>query len=429
MKFLKLVLLSILVTFCLGGCSNPSSISPFVQTNGKTFEIGGKPYYFIGTNFWYGGILGSQGNGGDRQRLIRELDFLQQTGINNLRILIGADGLDGVPAKVMPALQQEPGKYNEELLDGLDFLLSEMGKRKMYAVLYFTNSWEWSGGYGQYLNWTGHGDNPVPAVDGWDAFTKYVTQYASCDECKELLKNHITTVINRKNKYTGKPYSEDPAIMSWQIGNEPRAFSDENKPLFEAWMKEIAAHIKSLDPNHLVSTGSEGTAGSEGDIHLYERIHSDPNIDYLTMHIWPKNWGWLDPNDIPGSIDESIIKTNEYMEQHIALAGKLNKPIVMEEFGLPRDHHLYELSDPVTSRDKYYKNVFEQIVVHSAKKDVLAGCNFWAWGGFGRPTHEFWKPWDDYVGDPAQEEQGLNAVFDTDSTIPVIKEYADRLSE
>jgi mannan endo-1,4-beta-mannosidase len=31
---------------------------------------------------------------------------------------------------------------------------------------------------------------------------------------------------------------------------------------------------------------------------LFERIHADPNIDYLVMHIWPKNWGWLDVSDI-----------------------------------------------------------------------------------------------------------------------------------
>ena len=36
-------------------------------------------------------------------------------------------------------------------------LLAEMGKRQMHAVLYFNNSWEWSGGYGQYLEWAGEG--------------------------------------------------------------------------------------------------------------------------------------------------------------------------------------------------------------------------------------------------------------------------------
>ena len=405
--------------------------SAFVKTNGRFFEIAGKPYYFIGTNFWYGAILGSKGEGGDRTRLLNELDFMRENGINNLRILIGADGPDGVPSKVMPALQQEPGKYNEEIFDGLDFLLAEMRKREMYAVLYFTNSWEWSGGYSQYLNWTGHGKAPIPAIDGWPAFGEYVKQYANCEECKEILKKHIYTVINRTNSYTDEKYINDPTIMSWQIGNEPRAFSDENKAAYESWMKEVAAYIRSLDSNHLISTGSEGAAGTENDIDLYERIHADSNVDYLTMHIWPKNWGWLNPEDISGSIRKSIEETNVYIDKHVALARKHNKPIVMEEFGLPRDNHQYILSDPTTNRDLYYQNTFDYILSHSKEKDVFAGCNFWAWGGFARPTegHIFWQQGDDYMGDPAQEEQGLNAVFDTDSTIRLIKEYASKLKE
>lgn len=47
---------------------------------------------FVGTNFWYGAILGSEGEGGNRERLHKELDFLKSIGINNLRVLVGADG-------------------------------------------------------------------------------------------------------------------------------------------------------------------------------------------------------------------------------------------------------------------------------------------------------------------------------------------------
>lgn len=37
---------------------------------------------------------GSQSEGGDRERLLRELDILSATGIDNLRILVGGDGPD-----------------------------------------------------------------------------------------------------------------------------------------------------------------------------------------------------------------------------------------------------------------------------------------------------------------------------------------------
>ena len=139
----------------------------FVKVKNGRFVRGGKPYYYVGANFWYGPILGSEGPGGDRARLRRELDEMQRLGIDNLRILVGADGLPGVEDKIEPVLQSRPGVYNDSILAGLDYLLTEMSKRKMVAVLYLTNSWEWSGGYGAYLEWADEGPALIPRRDGY----------------------------------------------------------------------------------------------------------------------------------------------------------------------------------------------------------------------------------------------------------------------
>jgi len=412
-----------LVSIVLCSCSATLRPTEFVTIGNHQFMIGGQPYYYVGTNFWYGAILGSTGPGGNRERLIRELDFLHSNGIDNLRILIGADGENGVPAKVEPSLQTAPGVYNDTLFDGLDFLMAEMGKRGMKAVLYFTNSWEWSGGYSQYLNWAGKGNNPIPAVDGWPAYMEYVKHYAHCDACHEMLKNHITRVVTRTNRYTGQKYTDDPTLFSWQIGNEPRAFSNENKAVFARWIGAIAAHIKALDPHHLVSLGSEGKHGCEQDIALWEQLHADPNIDYLTFHIWPKNWSWIDTGNMKGTLQQAIDNTKAYIDLHLEVARRLKKPAVLEEFGFPRDTHRYTPDQPTRLRDAYYESVFEQILEARRRNDLLAGCNFWSWAGFGRPSNEFWQKGDDYLGDPAQEEQGLNGVYDTDTTVPLIKKY------
>ena len=34
-----------------------------------------QPYYYVGTNFWYGAILGSEGQGGNRERLCRAVSY------------------------------------------------------------------------------------------------------------------------------------------------------------------------------------------------------------------------------------------------------------------------------------------------------------------------------------------------------------------
>lgn len=394
------------------------------------FERHGKPYYYVGTNFWYGAILGSEGQGGDRARLARELDALKAAGMDNLRILVGSDGRRGVTAKVEPTLQVAPGVYNDTILAGLDYLLMEMGKRDMVAVLYLNNSWEWSGGYSFYLEHAGLGVGPLPSVDGYQAYMEFVSQYASCERAHELFYDHVRFILGRTNRYTGKRYVDDPAIMSWQIGNEPRAFSQEGKEPFAKWIGEAAALIRSLDANHLVSIGSEGLWGCEGDMALYERLCADPNVDYMNIHLWPYNWGWARARHLQADLQRSCDNTKDYIDQHLVVSRKLRKPLVMEEFGFPRDGFSFSQEATTATRDAYYDYVFGLIAQARQKGELFAGCNFWGWGGEAEPEHDQWQVGDPYTGDPAQEAQGLNSVFSSDkSTLKVIKKWNKKLSD
>ena len=147
MKILHLILpLSIiLLTDCM------AQQQDFVTVKGKQFLVNDELYYFLGTNIWFGANMGMSGEQGDRERLIRELDYLKALGINNLRVMGASEGKQF--NTVRPSIQPELGKYDETILEGLDFLLSEMGKRKMYAVVYLNNFWVWSGGMSQYMAW------------------------------------------------------------------------------------------------------------------------------------------------------------------------------------------------------------------------------------------------------------------------------------
>lgn len=108
--FLLGLLLSV---FVCGACTSTSNQKQFITVKNGQFIKNDRPYYYIGTNFWYGAILGSEGEGGDKNRLIAELDSLAAIGVDNLRILVGADGVNGVTAKVEPTLQVAPGVYND----------------------------------------------------------------------------------------------------------------------------------------------------------------------------------------------------------------------------------------------------------------------------------------------------------------------------
>ena len=177
----------------------------FVQVKNGRFVRDGKPYYYVGTNFWYGAILASNGQGGDRHRLHKELDRMKAMGIDNLRILVGSDGERGIQAsKVEPTLQVKPGVYNDSILDGLDYLLYEMQKRKMVAVLYLNNSWEWSGGYSFYLSHAGEKNVPTPQEAGYQAFMDFMAKYATNEKAHQLFYNYVRFILTRTNRYTGK---------------------------------------------------------------------------------------------------------------------------------------------------------------------------------------------------------------------------------
>ncbi|MBQ7020149.1 MAG: acetylxylan esterase [Bacteroidales bacterium] len=408
-------------------CSCRSSEPSFVKVEDGRFSCDDYPSHYIGTNFWYGAILASDGEGGDIERLEAELDSLKSLGLINLRVLVGGDGPDGVPTRIEPTLQKEPGVYNDTIFRGLDRLLAEMGERGMKAVLYINNSWEWSGGYGMYLEWAGEGRALVPAVDGWPEYMEFVSKFVTCDKAKELYADHVRNVVTRTNTVTGKPYIEDPAIFSWQIGNEPRCFRQdaEGQQAFADWLWEAAALIKSLDPNHMVSTGSEGSWGCEGSMELYEKIHSCPDIDYMTIHIWPYNWSWVRENTLVSNLPVAIANTDAYIDEHLAVAQKYGKPVVLEEFGFPRDNFQFAQGTPTEGRDGYYRHVLGRVAESAREGGLFAGINFWGWGGLAgqSETNVYWKKGDDYCGDPAQEQQGLNSVYAGDaSTIAVIKE-------
>lgn len=431
----KLVWLLSVFALLSGACQ--SQKSSFVTVQDAQFKIAGRPYYFMGTNLWYGCMLGAELKPGDRARLIRELDHLQAIGITNLRVLGASEGL-GLYYQLKPAIQPEPGQYDERLLQGLDFLLAEMGKRGMYAVVFLNNYWEWSGGMAQYLCWLTGEDYPNPNLPqfGWSTFMRFSAQFYDHQKANDLFRQYLAKLINRKNTFNGLRYRDDPTIMSWQLANEPRPMPTEDREnnfaIVNRWVDETAGYIRSLDPSHLISTGNEGLAGCLWSEECYLQMHQSKNIDYMTMHLWILNWSWYDPLKPEETYPEAERKALDYLQQHIAFAERLGKPITFEEFGIPRDGHQYSPEAGTTFRDKYYTVLFEAMYQSASQGSPMAGSNFWTWGGEGIAAHPedyMWREGDDYTGDPPQEPQGRNSVFNSDeSTLEIIKSYAQKMN-
>jgi mannan endo-1,4-beta-mannosidase len=410
----------------------------FVSVSGTQFMLHGEPYRYVGTNMWYAAYLGASGDsGGDRERLRQELDTLAAIGITNIRIL-GASERSPLRDAMRPAISYRGRVEREDLLEGLDYALSEMAARDMKAVIYLNNFWEWSGGMATYLSWVNDGkfvdmsdpDNP------WPAFPIATAGFYANDKAVALFNDYVETLLTRRNTITGMLYRDDPTIMSWQLANEPRPGHGEasysNLPDYHAWIDATAELIKSLAPKQLVSVGSEGTKGCLELESCYLRAHSNNAIDYATFHLWPKNWGWYDDERPESTFDDVLANAREYIDHHVEMAKRLEMPLVLEEFGLPRDAGRFSPDDTVGYRDRFFTFVFGRIRDSALSGGPLAGSNFWAWGGSGRALHDDWR-WregDSLLGDPPHEPQGWYSVFATDrSTIEVLQAHAAALAE
>jgi len=426
----------------LAGCATaplvpPPSPAQFVRREHKRFVLGNETYRYAGTNMWYAAYLGADAPFGNRERLRREFDRLQALGISNVRIL-GSSELSPLKNSITPAFRTQSSEYNESLLRGLDFALAEMGKRGMRAVIYLTNFWEWSGGMMTYLYWTNGGRyiNMNDPAHPWPEFADMASGFYESAAATNLYYDYVRAVVTRRNTVTGQLYRDDPAIMSWQLANEPRPGGSEeagrkNMPAYLGWIEGTARSIKSLDPNHLVCTGSEGTQGCLDSDDCVLDAHFTAAIDYVTAHIWPQNWSWADPKDLAGTWPTVESKTRDYIARQVAIAAQLHRPLVIEEFGFPRDDGGFEPGTSTTFKDRFYSLIYGAVLDSVRSGGPIAGSNFWAWGGEGRAQHpdmHFVRGDTSYVGDPPHEPQGWYSVFDTDlSTQALIRDHAAAL--
>ena len=127
----------------------------FVRVKGTqlTASDDNAPFYYLGANYWEGMSLGAAGPSGNRSRLRADLDALVAAGVTQLRVLGAAEGPDSEPWRIVPSLQPCPGVYNPDVLSGFDFLIAEMGARRMRATVVLGDEWAWSGGHAQYVRW------------------------------------------------------------------------------------------------------------------------------------------------------------------------------------------------------------------------------------------------------------------------------------
>lgn len=269
----------------------------------------------------------------------------------------------------------------------------------------------------------------------WDGYYEYVNHFFRLEEAMALFDNYVRALVGRRNSFTGVAYSADPTIVSWEIANEPRGgrlIADEYAP----WVRRVAKLLKGLDPNHLVTVGSEGTGGNGP----FRQDFDTDDVDYTALHLWPERWGWYKADadaESPNGLRRASSRMMSFISSHVDWSEAMNKPLVIEGFALSRDLAALDPAGPTRARDDFFGSVLATAHGHMKGGRAVTGVSFWAWGGEGRPAARLpdegvglgWQEGDALVGDPPSETQGLYSVYSTDATTcKVIAEWSAKIN-
>lgn len=291
----------------------------FVGVEGTRFVLDGAPFFIAGVNNHYLTF-------GSEQEVLRVLDDAVALGANVVRTFL--QPVIGAPDGSVPTIwdfrsaaeTSNLGVHGNYLLHWdsargsmainwgengfrkVDFLLAEAKKRNLRLIIAFLDFWAYTGGAQQMRAWYGSDDKH--------------RFFFEDPRTKEDYRTWVREVVGHVNALTGVAYRDDPTILAWNLMNEPEA-----RPgwLQDRWISEMAAYVKSVDPNHLVTSGQANVANHLSDI-------ADPHLDFAVWHGYPIYYR-LTPAEFTQRIKEFC-----------SLGRRFNKPVLLEEFGHARSN-------------------------------------------------------------------------------------------
>ena len=265
-----------------------------VSPDGTHFAVDCDAFYVAGWNSYNlleaaaelpSGTFGIDYTGRGRSLVVSILDDALSRGLNTVRIWAFT---------VLPSrpIQLAPGVFDQQLVQGLDFILDAARARGIRVVLVLTDWWT-PGGVQQFLGWS---------RSAWPGSRKEA--FFTDRDCQAMYQATVKYFIERVNTHNGLMYRDDPTLLAWELINEPGCQGCSAS--LQRWIATMARHVAGLDPGHLRTVGEEGfwaggLAESAGDRGAqpgafatttgqdFLRDHSAPDITHATIHLWPES--------------------------------------------------------------------------------------------------------------------------------------------
>lgn len=347
--------------------SSNTQIEPepsFVMRNGTHFMVDGRVFYVNGWNsYWF---MEHAVNGYTRPKIKAMLQAGAKMGLTVCRTWAFNDG-------AYNALQISPGRYDEHVFKALDYVIAEARQHGIRLLLSLVDNLQAYGGKTQYVKWAWEEGIGLSSSNDSFFYDPSIRQY---------FKNHLKTLLTRKNTITGIEYRDDPTIFGWELMNEPRCMTDPSGRTLQEWIEEMSTFVKSIDNKHLLTVGLEGFYGPKSPKSLTvnpgewaARLGADfirnsklSTIDFASIHIYPDHWFKEQ------ELEEKLRYIYKWTVSHIEDCDKdLKKPLMITEFGLSNLNKGYDPSQ----RDRFYKVIYDAMYRSAKKKKSGAGSFVW----------------------------------------------------
>jgi len=327
--------------------------------------IGDQPFPVVGLNCYFLAYCSDA----SRQAV---MDAARRTGANTLRCWAFLNVDNRAPGSVAFQFLENSSITIDTGPDGLerlDALIQSAEANEFRLILPLVNYWNDLGGMPTYLKWLG--------IQGG------VEEFYRSPLAKTAYQNWVRALLTRRNTRTGRIYADEPAIMAWELANEPRCEVSGGRELLLDWIGEMGRFVKTLDSNHLLALGDEGFlrhAKTHDD--LYDGSHGVDGeailnfgeIDFGTCHFYPE------------SMKRSPAFLEVWVKDHVESGQRANKPMLLEEYGIKIDG---QTIGTAVERNQWYERWLNAVQQHGGAGDLL-----WMIGGTDPDTTGFR---DDYT--------------------------------
>ncbi|THU89503.1 glycoside hydrolase family 5 protein [Dendrothele bispora CBS 962.96] len=263
--------------------NTPSTTSgSFVTAQGNQFQVNGSQFRWIGTTAYWLPALNTE------QDIIDTLSNMSAAGITVVKTWAFND-VETIPENgtwfQLVANGTTTVNTGPNGLQKLDMVMKHAERFGIYVVLSLTNNWNPRPLFDdlktsidnltnsvesrsfQRRDITPGTNNSLPRnflSNDYGGMDIYVRQFGLQNHDEFYQNETLITAFENYTRQVITRYVNSTAVFSWEIANDPRcnstvpASSGCKTTTVTRWHSRLADHIRSIDPNHLISTGSQG---------------------------------------------------------------------------------------------------------------------------------------------------------------------------